>query len=935
MIIYNKTGVQLLDVEVDDSSFGYRELGGDDYLSIHFSLSRYVEVPLGSYVVVSGIRYTLIDPEAIKMQHSRNYDYTIIFEAPLGLTKIYRVRNTVDGRLNFPLTAKPIEHIQLIVDNMNERDGGGWSVGECLDAVEKAITYNYTTCYDALMLIVSNFETELEVNNRTISLRKVEYNRLDPLVLAYGKGNGIRPGMGRGNYNSTRPARRLFVQGGERNINRTTYGSPTLRLPKSGTIAYDGNFFEDEEGYKAIGATTYRCDASGSYVESDVSLENIADDVLDCTEIYPSRVGEVSAVTTTEYDNDDGTTGYHYFIEDSSIPASLNFNNYLIPGEGAMRVVFQSGMLAGKEFDARYYHTDAGGAARREFLLLSAEIDGQTMPGGEFVPAKGDKYAVFGVMLPQSYIDAYTGITITQAKKEGASWDMFRKAVRYLAENQKAKYTFTTPIDPIFARGNWDEVEPKLVLGGYADINYNTESFSGTLRITSIKQFLNNPYKLEIGFGQLPSQQGVKGELRRIASREAAAAYTQKQSAEAFNRRILRVQNEAGGPGTGAVDVVLYVPQTLTTAQQAQARTNIGAANAEDVVNLGQSVANQGQTLTNQQTQLNNLAEAVENIEVPIRGLKVGSEAVTPTSAGIVEVGGNLVDKVGNGFEVGIKMGYTGGTLGTLTIYKSTGAGRTTVASVLINASKIGAITEIANAPGSGFEFAFSKNGTKAEVSLQPDVIHPTSLNYSVGDGSGVVKANNIVAVANKTRAMIDAARKDLRQYTIHTRKENSVTSDIISNNPYTVIEGVTEADLTELADSTTYRLVLMRWRKPVKQSPRWAIPMLPYVDGRDATTINSHIAEVDTWWPITGKKVEWFSQSGNTMEEILPLGRKVDDAGIYFFKNSRNRVMRLGVAIFRKVADASGAGWVRVSNIATVTLFVDSNNQVLLSQRP
>ena len=81
---------------------------------------------------------------------------------------------------------------------MNERDSSGvWKVGTCIDAPEKTIEFNHTYCDEALQSVADAFETEYENNNHTISLRKVEYFKEDPLPLAYGKGNGFMPGVGR------------------------------------------------------------------------------------------------------------------------------------------------------------------------------------------------------------------------------------------------------------------------------------------------------------------------------------------------------------------------------------------------------------------------------------------------------------------------------------------------------------------------------------------------------------------------------------------------------------------------------------------------------------------------------------------------------------------------------------------------------------------
>jgi hypothetical protein len=57
-----------------------------------------------------------------------------------------------------------------------------------------------------------------------------------------------------------------------------------------------------------------------------------------------SRVGTVSQVITADAEQN------FYDFKDSSIPADLNFSDCRIPGEKAT-VIFQTGVMAGKEFD--------------------------------------------------------------------------------------------------------------------------------------------------------------------------------------------------------------------------------------------------------------------------------------------------------------------------------------------------------------------------------------------------------------------------------------------------------------------------------------------------------------------------------------------------------------------------------------------------------
>ena len=525
MKIYDSTGRIVLDVVVDDNSFRNRAIMGDNNLTLHYSLSEHIEIPVGAYCDFENARYTLMRPESFKMKHSRNFQYTVIMEAAEAKAKMWKFRNPVDGRLKFPLTAKPHEHLQMFVDNMNRRDSG-WSVGECVDGAEVLISYDHAYCYEALAQMASELKTEFEINGKTVSLRKVEYGKNAPLALSYGRGNGFKPNVGRGNYGDKIPVEILFVQGGADNIDRSKYGSGELLLPKNQTIKYDGEFFEAEEGFNADSARAYVVDDLGySIRRADRELSSLAEDSLDCSEIYPKRVGEVTEVVVVDEANN-----FYDFI-DNTIPAALNYEDCLIGGE-TMTVIFQSGMLAGKEFDVKYYHEAKGGKSARRFEIVPQEVDGQTMPNDTFAPAVGDSYAVFGCMLPEAYI-------CDNATKKGAEWDMFRSAVKYMFDNEEMQFSFTGELDGLWAKRDWANIGGKIRLGGF--VKFTDERFQkeGVLvRITGIKDYINSPHSPELTLSNSTVSSGFSTTMQELKSEEVIIDSNHRSALEFTKRRF-------------------------------------------------------------------------------------------------------------------------------------------------------------------------------------------------------------------------------------------------------------------------------------------------------------------------------------------------------------------------------------------------------------
>lgn len=498
-----------IDILVDTSSYRYTALQNVGTLYLYFASEEFINIPVGAYCIYKNITYYLMDPDDFKKKSSRNFEYTLVMYDIGAILGKYKCRDIVSKRLKFDYTAKPHEHLQLIVDNLNMRDSG-WKVGECIEAEEKTINYNHIFCSEALPTIADTFKTEYEIDPaiKTIHLRKVEYNKGEPLPLEYGKDKGFVPGLGRSNKDGNRPVTILYVQGGEQNIDFSKYGSKELLLPKNQRLEYEGR--------------AYVSDAEGLYIKrADTTLTDVQEDSLDCSHISPKRVGSVSNVVVSDKEKNS------YDFIDSSIPDDLNFEDYVIEGNN-MTVIFQSGMLAGsnKEFEVKYVHKE------RKFLITPQEIDGQIMPNDIYKPNLGDKYAVFGIQLPDAYI-------CNNSTKEGASWDMFREAAKYLYENEDPKFTFKGELDSIYSKKRWLSIGGKIKLGGYIlfkDPQFIPEGIK--IRITSIKEYIHRPYSPIIELSNTTTGATVSSELNKIESNEVKTDNQYKNSIQFTKRRF-------------------------------------------------------------------------------------------------------------------------------------------------------------------------------------------------------------------------------------------------------------------------------------------------------------------------------------------------------------------------------------------------------------
>ena len=512
MRIYDKTGEVLLDIPVDDDSYRYRAIAQAKKVELRYSLVDHVELPTGTYIEYQGERYTLWYPSDFKKEGTRVFDYTVTFGGNEEILKKYKYKLLADKpyKLKFVMTATPGMFMELLVDNLNLYDSG-WTVGTVIEAPEKLLSFNHEKCWAVLGRLAEEFDTEFEIVGKTVHLRKVEYFKDAPVALSYGKGNGFLPGVGRANQGDNLPVEILYVQGGERNIDYSAYGSQTLLLPKSQELSYQGR--------------RYKTDKDGMYVtRADRPLSSYNEDSYDASDIYPSRVGTVSETDTEPGEDTDGNDVTFYNFYDSSVPANLNFEDCLIAGQ-TMTVIFQTGRLAGREFDVKYIHDG------RKFEIVPAEQDGMDLPNSSLYPEVGDKYAVFNISLPTAYV-------CDNATKTGASWDMFREAVRYLYEREERQFTFSGELDGIWAKKNWLAIGAKLVPGGYVDFSDPQFQPDGILiRVTGVRDHINRPHSPELELSNTPVGGFLSDELGKLESEEVTNETRHKQAVSFTLRR--------------------------------------------------------------------------------------------------------------------------------------------------------------------------------------------------------------------------------------------------------------------------------------------------------------------------------------------------------------------------------------------------------------
>lgn len=502
---------------ISSESYHEAKVGAVSTLVVETTSDKAIAFPLGTYCTWRGEKFALFTPAEVVKVSEREYRYTLTLSGEgqqLALSKFkFIVANPEDVRLSFTLTGKPRFFLEQILRSLP----AGFSIGACLEAEAQAISFKHEDCLSALSRVAEAFKTEWHITGKTLNLGKVVGNKADAVTLSYGKGKGLLSGLTASNDSEKSPVGKLFIQGTERNIDPTKYGAKSLHLPKGRTLAYEGR--------------TYVVSADGQSLSvSGISTDGRKEDSFDGTNIYPQRVGVVSLVVVTPEGN------YDIVDKDNNV----DYSQYRIAGEKAT-ITFQTGRLAGRTFDIaqdkdvlKYDH------ATKRFQLVSVEEDGMKLPEPKvFYPAVGDKYAVFGVRLPDEYI--------TKAETE-----LLNASVRYFHEALQPKVTYKAEMDGLYAQKNWGTLAPKLAIGAYVRLVDTSLDIDDHVRITAIRTKLSRQYKPQITLSnevQAPSLAVSLGTLE-------AEGVQQKEEVQAVRREVARSYQQAMSLADGIADEV-------------------------------------------------------------------------------------------------------------------------------------------------------------------------------------------------------------------------------------------------------------------------------------------------------------------------------------------------------------------------------------------
>lgn len=454
--LFDHSGNVKAQIAPDDSSTQVKEIQGDNLLNLSFTLYNCIQIDVNDYVDFFGERYWAVEQYAPAEKSSVEWSYNFRLYGIESLIKRFLVLNNVDGgnEAVFSLTARPIDHVRLIVKNINEGLDGlnNFKVGIVEGSDNVTIDYTGKYCDDGLKALAEAVGTEWWIEGTTVNLCRCEHG--EAVVLGYRHG---LTSLDRDKADNAKVYTRLFPIGSNRNIDATKYGHSRLMLPG---------------GAKYVDANVEKYGIIHHYEQQAFS------------HIYPRRTGVVSSVRSKQVKDKEGKPFTIYYFKDKD----LNFdpNKYEIGGL-VKRVSFQEGSeLAGLGTSEDHYFEVNYDSKTQEFEIITIwPYDDETqLPGGTLVPKVGDKYILWNIRMP----DEYYGL----AEQE------FRTAVdAYNKKHALDVSRYKAPTDHVWI----EETGTELFVGERIRLE-SREYFPGQgyrlSRITKISRQVNLPGRMDL-----------------------------------------------------------------------------------------------------------------------------------------------------------------------------------------------------------------------------------------------------------------------------------------------------------------------------------------------------------------------------------------------------------------------------------------------------
>ncbi|HAT3998554.1 TPA: hypothetical protein I9Y90_000036 [Elizabethkingia anophelis] len=486
---------------------------GEELVNMTFELPTMVKFQIGDSVNVYGANYYLLQAPVVEKVNTRHFKYSLQFGSIIyELSKIQLLFPDAGNNLTVP-EGNPIGNADLLIGhvlNNANRLQPGWTKGTVIETEAKQVDFSEDNCLSALAKIAEAFEVEYWIDADK-SIHIVERKSDSGYSFQYGKNKGLKS-ITRNPMDGSNIVTRLYALGSEKNIGaKYRNGSKRLKMDVP-------------------------------YLEKNTDIYNVIEHTKKFDEVYPKRIGTVTAVDANN----------PLVFTDSTMDFDLNERDgngttILIQGIPA-KVTFQTGQLAGYilEIKENGYHT----ATKTFTLNKNKDEKAIEVPSNLMRPKVGDQYIITDIVMPASYV--------TNAEAE-----LKVKAQEYLDKNCKERLQYTVVSDPFYFK----EINANIALGKTIHFTDADLGLDANLRILSISKDLQNPYKVAFEIGEDAAIISIVRAYIEKEKQQTAIIKEQKYNAQLARRSYAMAREEFDKyfDNSGYLDPIRIKPESIET----------------------------------------------------------------------------------------------------------------------------------------------------------------------------------------------------------------------------------------------------------------------------------------------------------------------------------------------------------------------------------
>lgn len=431
----------------------------EDYITLKFSLDKPIYFHLGDGIDNELGIFELVDSYKPDYNaETSGYDYDLRLDAYYWKWKNKKFFYTpeVGGReAGWSLTATLETHMRIFLKNLEQlgykfrEQAFSYAADGTVDNSSKLVTYDNVNLIDALTQMAETWQCEWWITDSVINFGRCEYESVVDFDI-----NGNVSEMTRSDSQSDY-ATRIYAFGSTRNI-------PSDYRPVDEDTVVNG-----------IVQKRLMLPDGIPYIDAfpEMSAEEAIEEIVVFEDVYPRRVGTMSAITPYSYTDKIEEEGKEpvfkkwnaYRFRDTGITFS---EKYVLPGQ-ELRIIFQSGAMNGMGFAVTFnpYDKDKNEKPQPEqnkdgswnyqaqvFEIVRNEDYGRPLPDDSLKPENGDKYVLYG----------FDTKFVSDTMLPDAEQELLETARKYIEKMKIDPSTYNCKMKPEFIYNDGDIVTYEL-----------------------------------------------------------------------------------------------------------------------------------------------------------------------------------------------------------------------------------------------------------------------------------------------------------------------------------------------------------------------------------------------------------------------------------------------------------------------------------------